>query len=87
MGENEGVILGKVSFWAVREATRAVREATRASFSFWVGPGGRAGCGTGLAAGGGVSTAGGDTICSRDLPTKARYCSLVSFGGVDTGKS
>ena len=81
MGENEGVILGKVSFWAVREATRA-------SFSFWVGPGGRAGCGTGLAAGGGVTTAGGDTICGRDFPpTKARYCSLVSLGGVDTGKS
>jgi len=79
-GRERGVILGKVSFWAVREATRA-------SFSFWVGPGGRAGCGTGLAAGDGVTTAGGDTICSRDLLTKARYCSLVSFGGVDTGKS
>jgi len=64
-----------------------VREATRASFSFWVGPGGRAGCGTGLPAGGGVTTAAGDAIRSRDLPTKARYCSLVSFGGVDTGKS
>ena len=61
MGENEGVILGKVSFWAVREATRA-------SFSFWVGPLG--------------------TICSRGFPpTKARYCSMVSFGGVDTAKS
>jgi len=79
MGENE-VILGKVSFWAVRVATRA-------SFSFWVGPGGRAGCWTGLAMGGGETTAGEGTICSRDLPTKARYCSLVSLGGVDTGKS
>jgi len=81
MGENEGwVILGKVSFWAVRVATRA-------SFPFWVGPGGRAGCGTGLAGGGGVTTAGG-TICSWGFPpTKARYCSMVSFGGVDTGKS
>ena len=46
------VILGKVSFWAVREATRA-------SFSFWVGPGGRAGCRTGLAMGGGETRAGG----------------------------
>jgi len=46
-----------VSFWVVREATRA-------SFSFWVGPGGRAGCRAGLAGGGGVTTAGGDTICS-----------------------
>ena len=44
------MILGKVSFWEVREATRA-------SFSFRVGP------------------------------TKARYCSMVSFAGVDTGKS
>ena len=62
------VILGKASF-------RAVRVATRASLSFWVGAGGRA-------------TAGGDTICSRGfLLTKARYCSMVSLGGVDTGKS
>ena len=75
------VILGKVSFWEVREATRA-------SFSFGVGAGRRAGCGTGLAAGGGVTTIGGDTICSRGLPPrKARYCSLVSFGGVVTMKS
>ena len=49
--------------------------------------GGRAGCGTGLAAGGDVTTAGGDTICGRDFPTKARYCSMVSSGGVETGKS
>jgi len=49
---------------------------------FWVGPGGRAGCGTGLAAGGGVTTAGGGTISARGLASrKARYCSLVSFGG------
>jgi len=28
------------------------------------------------------------TIWSRGLPpTKARYCSMVSFGGVETGKS
>jgi len=75
------VIPGKVSFWAVREATRA-------SFSFWVGHGRRVGCWTGLAMGGGETTAGGGTICARGLPSrKARYCSLVSFGGVDTGKS
>jgi len=82
--------------------------ATRASFSFWVGPGGRAGCWTGLAAGGGATTGGGAAadgwgallagawawgaaaggkICARGLSRKARYCSLVSFGGVDTAKS
>ena len=64
MGENEGVILGKVSFWAARETTRA-------SFSVWVGP-----------------DAGGETIWARGFPpTKERYCSMVSFGGEDTGKS
>ena len=26
-------------------------------------------------------------VAARDLPTKARYCSMVSFGGVETGKS
>jgi len=44
-----------------------------------------AGCWTALTA---TAAAGGDTIWARGLPpTKARYCSMVSFGGVETGKS
>jgi len=43
-----------------------------------------AGCWTALTA----TAGGGDTIWARGLPpTKARYCSMVSFGGVETGKS
>jgi len=35
-----------------------------------------------------TAAGGGDTIWARGLPpTKARYCSMVSFGGVETGKS
>jgi len=61
----------------VKSATfLAVRVARRVSFSFWVTT-------TGVLAGG-----GGVTISSRGLPPmKARYCSMVSFGGLDTGKS
>ena len=44
-----------------------------------------AGCWTALTA---TAAAGGDTIWARGLPpTKARYCSMVSVGGVETGKS
>ena len=43
-----------------------------------------AGCWTALTA----TAGGGDTIWARGLPpTKARYCSMVSWGGVVTGKS
>jgi len=50
--------------------------ARRVAFSCWVTT-------TGVLAGG-----GGGTISSRGLPArKARYCSMVSFGGVVTGKS
>ena len=61
----------------VKSATfRAVMVARRVAFSCWVTT-------SGVLAGG-----GGGTISSTGLPPmKARYCSMVSFGGVDTGKS
>jgi len=57
----------------VKSATfRAVMVARRVAFSCWVTT-------IGVLAG---------TISSRGFPTmKARYCSMVSFGGVVTGKS
>jgi len=61
----------------VKSATfLAVMVARRVAFSCYVTT-------TGVLAGG-----GGGTISSGGLPSmKARYCSLVSFGGVVTGKS
>jgi len=61
----------------VKSATfLAVMVARRVSFSCWVTT-------TGALAGG-----GGGTISSRGLPSmKVRYCSMVNFGGVVTGKS
>ena len=54
----------------------AVMVARKVAFSCWVTT-------TGVLAGG-----GGGTISSRGLPSmKARYCPLVSLGGVVTGKS